>query len=345
MSLKKFFRSQKDTIDNIKSLNFNKFISSNTGLKYENEGIHNLISSMYYKNAAIRVVQLKSLDLNSDIFSYAVALKLRDRMNKTVSILRKAILQMVKIPPLHTLIIFDDYVQIINKDNIVKVIKQQAVSGVRFEATGRLTRRLTAMRSIFKYKYEGSLKNIRSSLNKKPSKVLRGYVKSNAQYTEVNTKTRNGSFTLKCWISSHNLNPLFLSTVILSENLFMRYSPFRLDITYFISILLGTLVVILKTPIISVLFLIGLFLNISCYFILDFLVLDVYDLVDLFVPTFVLRLETGGTNKDVMFKYLRSRNTTSERNIFSSNRENIPFFDVLFACFSVIICSSLYLMI
>jgi hypothetical protein len=130
---------------------------------------------------------------------------------------------------------------------------------------------------------------------------------------------------------------------ILSENVYKGYSPFSLDFTYFIAILLGTMVIILKTPIISVLFLIGLFLNISCYFIPDLLVLDVCDLVDLFVPTFVLRSETGGTNKDLMFKDLRPRNTAFERKIFSSNRENLPFFDVLFVYFSVMVCSTLYL--
>jgi hypothetical protein len=34
--------------------------------------------------------------------------------------------------------------------------------------------------------------------------MLRGYVKSNSQYTLINSKTRNGTFGLKGWISSHN---------------------------------------------------------------------------------------------------------------------------------------------
>jgi len=135
---------------------------------------------------------------------------------------------MVKIPDLHTLITFDHYLEntyvnkIDNESNknmdrtgtnnimgtvttpygivtnkILNILKQQVVSGVRFEASGRLTRRLTAMRAVFKYRYVGSLKNIRSSFNNKPSKLLRGYVKSNSQYTIINSKTRNGSFGLK----------------------------------------------------------------------------------------------------------------------------------------------------
>jgi hypothetical protein len=145
----------------------------------------------------IELVESRSVHLNSDVFSSAVALKLRDRKNKAVRILRKAILQMVRIPDLHTLITFDDTIEEMNKNNIIKTIKQQVVSGVRFEASGRLTRRLTAMRAVFKYRYAGSLKNIRSSFNNIPSTMLRGYVKSNSQYTLINSKTRNGTFGLK----------------------------------------------------------------------------------------------------------------------------------------------------
>jgi hypothetical protein len=104
---------------------------------------------------------------------------------------------MVRIPDLHTLITFDDNIEAMNKNNIINTIKQQVVSGVRFEASGRLTRRLTAMRAVFKYRYAGSLKNIRSSFNNKPSTMLRGHVKSNTQYTLINSKTRNGTFGLK----------------------------------------------------------------------------------------------------------------------------------------------------
>ena len=104
---------------------------------------------------------------------------------------------MVKIPDLHTLITFDDNKPNMNKNNILNTINQQVVSGVRIEAAGRLTRRLTAMRSVFKYRYAGSLKNIRSSFNSNRSTILRGVVKSNAQYTLINSKTRNGTFGLK----------------------------------------------------------------------------------------------------------------------------------------------------
>lgn len=180
-----------------KSINFNKSKFNNLVLDLRNLGLINLLHKMYDKKIEIKVVELKSIHLNSDVFSSAVALKLRNRHNKAVKVLRKAILQMVKIPDLHTLITFDDKIENINKNNVIKTIKQQVVSGVRFEASGRLTRRLTAMRAIFKYRYVGSLKNLRSSFDNKASAMSRGYVKSNSEYTIINSKTRNGTFGLK----------------------------------------------------------------------------------------------------------------------------------------------------
>jgi hypothetical protein len=201
--LKKFFKLQKLLFNYTKIVNFNKSKFNNLILNLKTLGLINLIKKIYGKKIEIKLIELKSIHLNSDIFSSAVALKLRDRKNKAVRVLRKAVLQMVKIPDLHTLITFDDNVQNMNKNNILNTIKQQIVSGVRFEASGRLTRRLTAMRSVFKYRYVGSLKNIRSSFNNKSSTMLRGNVKSNSQYTIINSKTRNGAFGLKGWVSSH----------------------------------------------------------------------------------------------------------------------------------------------
>ncbi len=55
---------------------------------------------------------------------------------------------------------------------------------------------------------------------------------------------------------------------IVNEMTFNGYSTYNLDLLYIIAILLGILVIISKNPIVSVLFLIGLFLSISAYLIL-----------------------------------------------------------------------------
>jgi hypothetical protein len=201
--LQKLFMLQNKLFTLITWINFERSKFNSLFFKLGNLGLTSLVEKLYNKKVEINLIELKSIHLNSDVFSSAVALKLRNRKNNVLRILRKAIIQMVKIPDLHTLITFDDNMEKVNKNNIIKTLKQQVVSGVRFEASGRLTRRLTAMRAVFKYGYAGSLKSIRTSLSRKPSTMLRGYVKSNSQYTLINSKTRNGTFGLKGWVSSH----------------------------------------------------------------------------------------------------------------------------------------------
>ena len=55
---------------------------------------------------------------------------------------------------------------------------------------------------------------------------------------------------------------------IVNEMTFSGYNAYNLDLLYIIAILLGILVIISKNPVVSVLFLIGLFLCISAYLIL-----------------------------------------------------------------------------
>ena len=95
----------------------------------------------------------------------------------------------------------------IQTDNItIKIldsIKHKSVTGIRIEAAGRLTRRNNAAKSVFKLKYKGNLKNINSSLKGFSSVLLRGYAKSNVQYTKLKSKLRIGSFGLKAWVSAN----------------------------------------------------------------------------------------------------------------------------------------------
>lgn len=94
------------------------------------------------------------------------------------------------------------------KTSILNSIKYKWITGVRLEAKGRLTKRFTASRSLFKFRYKGNLKNVDYSgiglLRKAPSTVmLRGQVKPNLQYTFVSSKKRIGAFGIKGWISSN----------------------------------------------------------------------------------------------------------------------------------------------
>jgi len=231
-------------------LNLNKY-------KFENKflsKLNPLIARFYNKEVEFNIVNLKTLYLNSDIFTEAISLKLKNRNNRLLQVLRSS-LSMVKLPKVNRireqyskinikelwlnkvnnlninlldskhstkdtlnnllLDLFNDY-SYINKENdentanksnlllnfIINSLKHKNMAGARLEAKGRLTRRFTASRSVFKIKWKGSLKNIDSSYRGLSSVILRGHVKSNLQYSLINSKTRNGAFGLKGWVSS-----------------------------------------------------------------------------------------------------------------------------------------------
>ena len=92
---------------------------------------------------------------------------------------------------------------------VLNQIRYKWVTGVRLEAAGRLTRRYTASRSVFKFRYKGNLKNIDYSLKTDISKnnistiMLRNYIQPNLQYSFAKSKRRIGAFGIKGWINSY----------------------------------------------------------------------------------------------------------------------------------------------
>jgi hypothetical protein len=76
------------------------------------------------------------------------------------------------------------------------------LAGIRIEAKGRLTRRFTASKSVFKVRWKGGLKNVDSSFKGLSAIMLRGDRKSNVQYSMLSSKNRNGAFGVKGWVSS-----------------------------------------------------------------------------------------------------------------------------------------------
>ena len=183
---------------------FNKNKFANWFLNYKNFGIINIISKIYKKKVELNIINLKSIHFNSDIYSESISLKLKNRKNKLLRVLKKALFK-VKVPRLFDLYNINRYVTntVTNKKNLLNSIRYKLISGARFEASGRLTRRLIASRAVFKFRYIGNLKNIYSSFIGLPTVMLRGYVKPNIQYTIINSKTRNGAFGLKGWVSSY----------------------------------------------------------------------------------------------------------------------------------------------
>nr|AGN49003.1 ribosomal protein S3 [Botrytis cinerea B05.10] len=245
-----------------------------------------LVSQIYNKNVVFNLVNLKKMHLNSDIFTQAVSLKLKNRENRLYRVLKKS-LNKVKLPnisiikekslaqgsgnknnneqllnkmrnlKINSLFTFDSaFAQrdplnklLLNifpytldqqilatpeagnlkkeiksrrslasvfeernerpvslRNYILRSLKHMKMRGIRIEAKGRLTRRFTASRSVFKMKWKGGLKNVDSSFRGLSAVILRGHIKSNVQYSMLHSKNRNGAFGVKGWVSSKDYN-------------------------------------------------------------------------------------------------------------------------------------------
>lgn len=216
----------------------------------------NMVERMYNKKVEFNIIDLNQIHLNSDIFTQAVALKLKNRKNSLYRVLR-ASLKRVQVPFMsrimekhyefnkhdllenklrnsHINAMFDrttnaDFLNELllkfypssekleidfkdKKENIkipvsleiylLRTLKNIILRGVRVEAKGRLTKRFTASRSVFKLRWKGGLKNLDSSFKKLSTVMLRNLIKSNVQYSQFSSKNRNGAFGVKGWIGS-----------------------------------------------------------------------------------------------------------------------------------------------
>jgi hypothetical protein len=163
-----------------------------------------MVQNLYDKDVEFNIVNLKKMYLNSDIFTQAIALKLRNRENRLYRVLRSS-LSRVNLPDvkkitylqgkpnrdeylvnkirntyINSMLDSDDKVDYLNnllrnyfpsanslevempnqrttktraislKSHIFRHLKHFNLRGIRVEAKGRLTRRFTASRSVFK---------------------------------------------------------------------------------------------------------------------------------------------------------------------------------------------------
>lgn len=122
-----------------------------------------------------------------------------ERVKKNINKNLKVVLKNISLPSSYYNIQDEMYTTY----NVLDSIKHKSITGIRIEAAGRLTRRNTAAKSVFKLKYKGNLKNMDSSYKGLSSALLRGHDKSNVQYTKSNSKLRIGSFGIKNWVSAN----------------------------------------------------------------------------------------------------------------------------------------------
>lgn len=91
-----------------------------------------------------------------------------------------------------------------NKDysNIIdtiftKIIKHKNMGGIKFQISGRLTKRYRADRAVFIRRIFGGLNNPDSSFKRISAVILRGYMNSNVEYAIFTAKRRIGAFAVK----------------------------------------------------------------------------------------------------------------------------------------------------
>ena len=175
--------------------------------------IKNILELLFNKNIEFNFINLKHFYLNSNILSESILLKIkknRRRLMKHLVILKRKVKIRKKKIILGELIIkkklfFKRYFHNKNllQNYIINNLKYKHITGFRLEAQGRLNKRYTASRSIYKLKYKGNLLNIDSSYKGLSSVLLRNNLNSNLQYTKLNSKTRIGSFGIKGWVSGN----------------------------------------------------------------------------------------------------------------------------------------------
>ena len=168
--------------------------------------LKNYLQVLFNKNVEFNFINLKNFYLNSDILSESFLLKIKRKRGKLLNLITnlqnkiKIKRKVFKGKPVN---IFNLKTKKNLNKYIINNLKYKHITGFRLEASGRLTKRHTASRSISKIKYKGNLWNIDSSLGCLSSILLKGNLNSNLQYTKLNSKTNIGSFGLKGWVSGY----------------------------------------------------------------------------------------------------------------------------------------------
>ena len=196
--------------------------------------LRSLIQKIYNKKVEFNFISIKSFNLNSSIFSQIIAYKMKNRRNKPLKVIRTSI-KNTKLPYVNKYlhvsnqytkdVIKQNYIirnffknyyhdffnnilsNELSKNNIQDIVysstKNKLVTGIKVQASGRITRRLIAQRAKCNVVYKGTLKNIDSSYKGLSNVILKGNNRSNIQYTNFNYKRRIGAFGIKGWISSY----------------------------------------------------------------------------------------------------------------------------------------------
>ena len=162
------------------------------------------------------IVKLKSIAYNTDLFTQALALKLKktriNRIKSMLSLINRAYIPQIDSPdsemsrdlmqetrtkdelalPLATTNSKNEI-----HNSVYSNIGYKNISGIRIEVSGRLTKRYRADKSVSTIKYKGGLMNIDSTLKDIKSIKFRGNANTNISYSITKSKRRIGAFAVK----------------------------------------------------------------------------------------------------------------------------------------------------
>lgn len=193
--------------------------------------LNSILSNLYNKKVELNIINLKYLYLDGNILAISVAKKLKYKRIYVLGIIRLALNlskksyvnnyynHLINKNDIDNILISKNFELFYNNYNnnnnrflntdvidkpyrynsriIFYYLNNKIVSGIKIQSAGRLTKRLIASRSMIKTDQIGNLKNNKSSLKGLSTIMLKGYVKSNLQYININSYKRIGSYGIK----------------------------------------------------------------------------------------------------------------------------------------------------
>jgi hypothetical protein len=179
--------------------------------------LKNIIYKIYNKEIYIYVTNIKYIYLDNNIFIDSLTIKLNNRKKRVLRVLKQG-LHIVRLANINTNILlktnlflknsikesmlFNIIYNNIEYKNIIRNIRNIHIIGINLEAKGRLTRRMTASRSVYKIRSKGTLKNIYNYYYNISTSLIKNTLNSNISYTKNESKNRNGAFGILSKIST-----------------------------------------------------------------------------------------------------------------------------------------------
>jgi ribosomal protein S3 len=195
-------------------------------LEFVYKNLSDLLAKYYNKKVELRVIRLREMQLNAKILAERLAIELNQRIRSPLRTIRNA-LKTVRTSKVNIKLYYlkktssfiKKYYALYNnistlnvgdlkkikktvRNEVIMSTKYKAITGLKIQIAGRLTRRATAAKAVFKGGQVGGLRNFDSSVLGFSVGLLRGHQKPNVQKSYCNSTTKNGAFNVRVCTSS-----------------------------------------------------------------------------------------------------------------------------------------------